>query len=34
MLDAIHEHIVPLKGYSIQRSCSAQEIVRRNKEGI
>ena len=33
-LDTIHEHIVPLKGYSVKRDCSAGELVRRNQQGL
>jgi 2-oxoisovalerate dehydrogenase E1 component len=33
-LDAVHEHIVPLKGYNVQRACDAAELMRRNAEGI
>jgi 2-oxoisovalerate dehydrogenase E1 component len=34
MLDAIHEHILPLKGYSVQRDCSVKELIRRDTEGL
>jgi len=34
ILDAVHEHIVPLKGYSTQRPCSTAELMRRSAEGI
>ncbi len=34
MLDAIHEHIVPLKGYEVKRDCDKDELIRRNKEGV
>ena len=30
-LDMIHEHIMPLKGYTCKRVCSADELLRRNK---
>ncbi|MGE5609338.1 MAG: thiamine pyrophosphate-dependent enzyme [Bacillota bacterium] len=33
-LDAIHEHILPLKGYSVARDCSTQELLRRSAEGL
>jgi 2-oxoisovalerate dehydrogenase E1 component len=33
-LDTINEHIMPLKGYSAKRDCSAAEILRRAKEGV
>ena len=34
ILDAVHEHIIPLKGYTVQRDCSIEDLMRRNKEGI
>ncbi len=34
MIDAINEHIIPLKGYSVKRECSRDELIRRNKLGI
>lgn len=34
ILDAIHEHILPLKGYSVQRPCSVDELMRRAAKGI
>jgi len=33
-LDAIHEHIMPLKGYRVKRDCSASDLIRRNQYGI
>ena len=33
-LDTIHEHIMPLKGYSVKRDCSADELIRRNQQGL
>jgi 2-oxoisovalerate dehydrogenase E1 component len=33
-LDAIHEHILPLKGYTVVRSCDSAELNRRSREGI
>jgi 2-oxoisovalerate dehydrogenase E1 component len=33
-LDMIHEHILPLKGYTPQRDCSGADLLRRNKNGI
>lgn len=33
-LDTIHEHILPLRGYTTRRPCSAQELIRRHKLGI
>jgi 2-oxoisovalerate dehydrogenase E1 component len=34
MLDTIHEHILPLKGYSVKRDCSVKELIRRDVEGL
>ena len=34
ILDAIHEHIVPLKGYQAQRRCDAGELMRRSSLGV
>lgn len=34
MLDTIHEHILPLKGYSVQRDCSVKELIRRDTQGL
>jgi 2-oxoisovalerate dehydrogenase E1 component len=34
ILDAVNEHILPLKGYSVKRVCSIEEILRRHKNGI
>ncbi len=33
-IDTIHEHILPLKGYSTKRNCSAAELIKRNRQGI
>ena len=33
-LDAVHEHIIPLKGYTPQRACDLNELLRRNAEGV
>ncbi|MFW6133823.1 MAG: transketolase C-terminal domain-containing protein, partial [Planctomycetota bacterium] len=33
-LDTVHEHIIPLTGYQVQRPCSRDELLRRNKLGI
>jgi len=33
-LDAIHEHILPLKGYETARPCNGAELNRRSREGI
>lgn len=34
ILDAIHEHIQPLKGYSVARDNSTSELLRRSAEGV
>lgn len=34
ILDAVHEHIEPLPGYSVRRRCDRQELLRRSKEGV
>ena len=34
MLDAIHEHILPLKGYTVARRCDNADVLRRNREGV
>jgi len=33
-LDMIHEHILPLKGYTARRSCDGSDLLRRNQNGI
>jgi 2-oxoisovalerate dehydrogenase E1 component len=34
ILDAIHTHLIPLKGYSVQRECSTSELLRRSSLGV
>lgn len=34
ILDAIHTHVIPLKGYTVARECSTQELLRRSKLGV
>jgi 2-oxoisovalerate dehydrogenase E1 component len=34
ILDAIHEHIVPLRGYTVKRESSIRELLRRSAEGV
>lgn len=34
ILDAIHEHIVPLKGYTVKRENSVSDLLRRSKLGV
>ncbi len=34
ILDAIHQHIQPLPGYTVKRSCDNEELLRRNRIGV
>lgn len=34
IIDAVHEHILPLKGYTPVRECSTADLLRRNAEGV
>lgn len=34
IIDAVHEHIQPLKGYTVSRDCSNQDLMRRSAEGV
>ncbi len=34
IIDAVHQHIMPVAGYKIARDCSVEELMRRNAEGI
>ncbi len=34
IIDAVHEHILPLKGYTPARDCSTPDLLRRSAEGI
>ncbi len=34
IIDAVHEHILPLAGYTPLRDCSTADILRRYKEGV
>jgi 2-oxoisovalerate dehydrogenase E1 component len=34
IVDAVHEHILPLKGYTVKRDCSCADIVRRCAQGL
>ncbi len=34
MMDAVHEHILPLKGYKVRRPCDNAELLRRSRLGI
>lgn len=33
-LDAIHNHIIPLKGYTVARDCDSKELLRRSAAGV
>jgi 2-oxoisovalerate dehydrogenase E1 component len=34
IVDAVHEHIVPLKGYTVSRPCSVADLQKRSAEGL
>ena len=34
IIDAVHEHILPLKGYTPVRECSTADLMRRSAEGV
>jgi 2-oxoisovalerate dehydrogenase E1 component len=34
ILDAVHNHVVPLKGYTPSRPCDTADLLRRSREGI
>jgi len=34
IIDAVHEHILPLKGYTVSRDCSVGDLMRRSAQGI
>ena len=34
IVDAVHEHIMPLSGYAPQRECSSQDLLRRSAAGV
>ena len=34
IIDAIHEHILPLQGYKPVRECSTSELLRRSEAGV
>ena len=34
LIDAVHEHILPLKGYAVSRDCSVADLNRRSAEGV
>jgi len=34
IVDAVHEHIIPLKGYKTARECSVGDLMKRNRRGL
>src|SRR5258708_6473797 len=34
ILDAVHEHILPLTGYMVKRPCNQEELLRRSSAGV
>lgn len=34
IIDAVHEHIIPLKGYTVSRENSVEDLLRRSAEGV
>jgi 2-oxoisovalerate dehydrogenase E1 component len=34
IVDAVHEHILPLKGHKVSRDNSNADLMRRNAEGV
>ena len=34
ILDAVHEHIIPLRGYAPARDCSTSDLMRRSAAGV
>jgi len=34
LIDAVHEHLIPLKGYQTSRPTDTRELLRRSAEGI
>ncbi len=34
ILDAVHEYILPLRGYTVARECSTADMLRRSSEGV
>src|SRR5579884_1355835 len=34
ILDAVHQHILPLEGYTVKRRCDNADLLRRSKEGV
>ena len=34
IIDAVHEHVLPLKGYTPVRECSQSDLMRRSAQGV
>jgi 2-oxoisovalerate dehydrogenase E1 component len=34
ILDAVHEHIMPLKGYTVTRPCDVADLIQRSRAGL
>ncbi len=34
IIDAVHEHLLPLKGFQAARECSTHELMRRSSAGV
>lgn len=34
IVDAVHEHIIPLKDYTVKRECDVDDLLRRSMQGI
>ena len=34
IINAVHEHIIPLRGYNVRRECNVNELMRRSSEGV
>jgi 2-oxoisovalerate dehydrogenase E1 component len=34
LLDVVHEHILPLKGYTVKRDCSVKDLILRSAQGL
>jgi 2-oxoisovalerate dehydrogenase E1 component len=34
IIDAVHEFLLPLKGYTSVRECSLSDLMRRSAEGV
>jgi 2-oxoisovalerate dehydrogenase E1 component len=34
ILDAVHQYIEPLSGYTVKRTCDSADLLRRSAEGV